>query len=77
MRTFGIIFCIWHLIGIFIICISGMSNDFVDYLEPKRIYKKFKVNVFGCIVLTIFFNLLEPVLTLMYWFYKICTVGRT
>ena len=45
-------------------------------LNPITIYKNHKVNVFGCIVLTLFCNITLCPAAICYWFYKLCTVGR-
>lgn len=50
--------------------------DGYDILNPMCIYEVFKVNYFGCVVLMVIFNLLCPLATAIYWFYKLCTVGR-
>ena len=75
---------IWHIIGILIYCtIAAITTE--DYfipiygwelVNPYWIYNNFKVNVFGAIVLSIIFGILCPIGTVIYWFYKLCTVGR-
>lgn len=71
-----------HLIGGVIIClIASCSNiigkcDNMEYLSPIWIYKNFKVNWFGAIVLAVFFNILVPAVSIAYWFCKLCTIGR-
>lgn len=84
-----IICIVWTFIGFFILhtyeensveynCSS--SADFLCYLNPVWVYKHYKVNAVGCILLTILFNLICPVLSIIYWIIKligwICTVGR-
>ena len=71
--------CVWNLFGFIALLLIPYSRDAEDFKEmfsPKSIYKNAEVNWFGCIVLTIFFNLLCPVLSGGYWFYWLCTVGR-
>lgn len=46
------------------------------YLNPLCIYQENRVNVFGCIMLTVLGNLAFSVVAIFYWFYKLCTVGR-
>ena len=48
-----------------------------SYLNPIFLYDYHSnLNWFGVILLTLFYNLLCPVATIIYWFYKLCTVGR-
>lgn len=80
---FEILFA-WNLIGclVYVGIQLEATHDFIPYvlLNPCDIYDIWKVNYFGCGLLTIIFNLLCPVLTIIYWVYKliyfICTVGR-
>jgi len=48
-----------------------------EYLNPLFLYDYHsKLNWFGTICLALFYNLLCPLITIAYWFYKLCTVGR-
>jgi hypothetical protein len=69
---------LWNVIGLFLFGISSNLGEILSIwrLNPIEVYKYFKVNYFGCFWLTLFFNLMCPVLSLCYWFYKACTVGR-
>ena len=73
----GLIF-IWNIIGF--ICIlypaAKWQTEGFEVLNPKIIYYNVKVNWFGCFWLTLLFNLLCPIITICYWFYKLCTIGR-
>lgn len=51
------------------------ANGF-EFFNPEHIYEHNRLNVFGTVMLTIFYNLLSPGAALCYWFYKLCTVGR-
>ena len=64
---------IWNFSGFMIgLCL----NDWYE-LDPKAIWQQYcNVNIFGCILLTIILNLLCPIVSICYWFYKLCTVGR-
>ena len=47
------------------------------YLNPLFLYDYHnKLNWFGVICLALFYNSLCPLITISYWFYKLCTVGR-
>ena len=54
---------------------SGMYEYF-SLVNPKVIYRKIPVNWFGVILLTIIFNVCFVIVSVPYWIYKICTVGR-
>ena len=70
LKIFGILLC-WNFVGFLIgTCTTNL------HLNPKKIYELHSVNIFGCVVLTIMFNLFCPVFSIGYWFYKLCTVGR-
>ena len=48
-----------------------------EYLNPLFLYDYHSnLNWFGVICLTLFYNLLCPLITIIYWFCKLCTVGR-
>jgi hypothetical protein len=74
----------WHIIGGVIFGILSTeyysSLDGRCILRPDWIYDQFNVNYFGCVILTILFNLLCPIISVIYWIckliYFICTVGR-
>ena len=54
----------------------SLFGSFV-YLNPLFLYDHHsKLNWFGVICLALLYNLLCPLITIPYWFYKLCTVGR-
>lgn len=73
---------IWSIFGLMIICaISkridyGMNVENFEAFNPKWVYNNFSVNWFGCIILTLIINLACPVGSIIFWFYKLCTIGR-
>ena len=79
---------VWHIVGFGILkayedsSINYNSNDdsLFAYLNPFWLYENYNVNFFGAFLLMILFNLICPVITIIYWFCKfikfICTVGR-
>ena len=73
MDIFLFVFIMWNFLGFMIgLCL----NEWYE-INPKEIWRQYNsINIFGCIVLTIILNLLCPVVSLFYWFYKLCTVGR-
>ena len=74
------ILILWHILG-------GLLNFFLyktysvfgsfEYLNPLFLYDYHsKLNWFGVICLTLLYNLLCPLITIINWFYKLCTIGR-
>lgn len=57
---------------------AGCFNkcDGFEFVNPNWIYRNYKVNRFGSIFLSILFSLFCPIGTIVYWIYKLCTVGR-
>ena len=47
-----------------------------EVYNPITIYKHYKVNYFGCLFLTLFFHITFPLPAPIFWFHKLCTVGR-
>lgn len=66
---------VWSIFGLVLASIFINSEGF-EYVNPIWIYKTFHVNYFGVAVCCTFFNLLNPIGSICYWFYKLCTVGR-
>ena len=48
----------------------------LQWVNPIVIYNNVPVNWFGCIVLTILAHITAGPWVIVYWFYKLCTVGR-
>ena len=67
------IIIVWNFLGFMI----GLSMDNWYEINPKEIWRQYdNINIFGCVLLTILLNLLCPIVSIFYWFYKLCTVGR-
>ena len=74
----------WNVAGILILAILWVNLcDLLDkksLLHPSWLYRKFRINYFGCGLLTLIFNLLCPVVSIIHWIceflYFVCTVGR-
>ena len=47
-----------------------------EYLNPTWLYRNFKVNYLGVVLLTVLHNLLCPLGAMYYWLIQACTVGR-
>ena len=70
---------IWSIIGFvayFIIPYTANTHNLEEIFNPKKLYnsKNINVNWFGCLVLTTVFNLMCPIFSVGFWFYKLCTV---
>jgi hypothetical protein len=52
------------------------ESDGIEFVNPIFLYMKLKINWFGAFFLAIIFNLLTLPFAIIYWIYKICTVGR-
>ena len=85
-KAIFIIAVVWHCIGVVILHLyeDGSTiydyGDSISYLNPVWLWKKYKVNLIGCFFLAIIFNILCPLVSIIYWVVKfigwICTVGR-
>lgn len=74
-----ILLTLWHIFG-FIICGSwagSISTDGWELCNPYWSYKyHYSVNWFGAIIISLVYTILCPIAALIYWFYKLCTIGR-
>lgn len=74
------VLAIWVFLTTFIWIIALFESHFdygFQWINPLYIYQTVQVNWFGCIVLTILAHLAAgPIISIIYWFYKLCTVGR-
>ncbi len=70
---------IWQVFG-FIFCLVWSIESYADGWELCNPYWAYKyhrsVNWFGAIVLSLVYTALFPIGAIIYWFYKLCTVGR-
>ena len=66
------------IILIFIMSKSKILGECInaDFLSPVWIYKNYKLNWFGTIIVCLCLNILCPILSIGVWFCKLCTVGR-
>ena len=71
---------LWNFLGgifsILLYEVYGLFGSF-EYLNPLFLYDyHYNLNWFGVICLTLLYNLICPLITIIYWFYKLCTIGR-
>ena len=83
MMLFSIIVILaWSIFGLLCICsISdridfGMGVEDFEAFNPKWVYNNFSVNWFGCLILTLIINFACPIGSIIFWFYKLCTIGK-
>ena len=75
MIPFEIYTFVTGLLHLMIIMIS-LEKVGLQWINPIVIYNNVHVNWFGCIVLTILAHIIAGPWACLYWFYKLCTVGR-
>ena len=46
-----------------------------EFVNPIWIHEHYRVNVFGTVLLCLSANLLCPLGSIIYWIYKLCTIG--
>ena len=79
----------WNFLGAFIlrgyednslVFINQKCDKAFPYLNPVWLWRNYKLNIIGILLLTILFNIMCPILSILYWTCKfiewICTVGR-
>lgn len=64
------------VVALFITACMPYGADFT-FVNPFVLYKHVRANWFGIGLLTIILNVCLPIISIPYWFYKICTVGRS
>ena len=62
-------------------CIAALSCNSkwingLNFLSPVQFYHNVKVNLFGAFFVTLILNILFAPYAIVYWIYKLCTVGR-
>lgn len=76
--------CVWSVVGFVMwLVLGGCFNvrvikcaSGIEFVNPLVIYKQTRVNWFGAILLAMIYGIMCPITTLIYWLYKLCTVGR-
>ena len=86
MTFFILSFFAWNVLGgllgtIPMVCYAGpkgaiAQSEGLEFVNPVFVYKHNRVNWFGAIMVAFAYGLICPIATLIYWFYKLCTVGR-
>ena len=66
----------YALINIMTLMGMGLENRSFAFVNPFYLYKTIKVNWFGAFLMGSIFSILLPMISIPYWIYKLCTVGR-
>lgn len=66
------IYIVINILFLFKLSIKEMEAGF----NPIQVYKDYNVNWFGCIMLVLLAHILFLLIAIVYWFYKLCTIGR-
>ena len=66
---------VYVVINVIFICCSSIEEMATGF-NPIQVYKSYKVNWFGCIMLVLLAHTLFLIMAIVYWFYRLCTVGR-
>lgn len=72
----------WSAVGALIIGILDIGGVEIcqskggEFFNPFYCYKHARVNWFGAFMMAFGFALLSPLWAAIFWFYKLCTVGR-
>lgn len=48
-----------------------VGRDNFDFLNPKFIYDNSNMNIFGCFIVSILLNIICPIISVLYWSFKI------
>ena len=75
MEIFYFLVTIFGVLNMIAFVASILIGTF-DFVNPFSLYKNIEVNWFGAFLIAIILNLLFPLISISYWIYKICTVGR-
>ena len=73
-ETLLLIEIVHNFFGLAIACCLRCEG--FEFVNPNWIYQNYKVNRFGSIFLGALYGSFCPIGTIIYWFYKLCTVGR-
>ena len=76
-----LIFICWNVFGLLtLVTIAeftslGKVHGFPCF-NPIWLYRNYKLNWVGALLCALGLNLCCPIITIYYWLYKLCTVGR-
>lgn len=76
MVEFFVIWAVINFVVLFALAIASVDGANLSFVNPLVIYDNIDVNWFGAWFLAIIANVALPAVAVLYWIYKICTVGR-
>ena len=78
MWILNVFIIVYILLNTMLMCfVHDESWDIIpELINPIVMYKRKKVNYFGCFVLTLVSHILFAPFAIGYWLYKLCTIGR-
>ena len=65
-----------NIMAVIFAVVTLANGAYFTFVNPKVIYEAIPVNWFGVILLTIIFNVCFVIISVPYWIYKLCTIGR-
>ena len=72
-----ILYATTHVIAmVFCLITEAYNYNGFAWVNPLFIYRNAKVNWFGASLLALIANVSIPCCAILYWVYKLCTVGR-
>ena len=76
-KAMEVLLTVWSLINFFTTFGIALARDMnFSFVNPAVIYEYLDVNWFGAILIAVVLNALFPPISILYWLYKLCTVGR-
>lgn len=68
---------IWGLAFFFrVIFVEAITADGFEFVNPKYLYEGGNLNWFGACFIALIWNILFLPFAIIYWIYKLCTVGK-
>lgn len=72
---------LWHFVGFVILSLLAVTTSLGNVhgfpcFNPKWLHDKYPLNWFGAVLCAIGLNICCPIISICYWLYKLCTVGR-
>lgn len=73
-----LLFIFWNVFGFAVYAtVSPVGTAGFELVNPCVVYKHHKsLNWFGTLLVSLLYNIMCPIGSACYWFYKLCTVGR-
>ena len=76
MYTLLALWVVVNIFSLFLIFVTLADGSNFSFVNPIVIHKNIRVNWLGAWLLAIALNICLPIVSIPYWIYKACTVGR-